>query len=51
MGAALGTGVGMGIIDDGRLVRGGTNAIEGGHMVRGSALALGWHKRWCVLSS
>ncbi|RLN55541.1 hypothetical protein BBP00_00008442 [Phytophthora kernoviae] len=28
----LGTGVGFGIVDDGHLVRGGTNAIEGGHM-------------------
>ena len=32
-GAALGTGVGFGVVANGQLVRGGSNAIEGGHMV------------------
>ncbi|DBA03306.1 TPA: hypothetical protein N0F65_011665 [Lagenidium giganteum] len=29
----LGTGVGFGLIVDGKLVRGGTNTIEGGHLI------------------
>ncbi|KAG7400267.1 hypothetical protein PHYBOEH_006404 [Phytophthora boehmeriae] len=29
----LGTGIGFGVVANGQLVRGGTNAIEGGHMI------------------
>ncbi|KAI9906519.1 hypothetical protein PsorP6_004112 [Peronosclerospora sorghi] len=31
---ALGTGIGFGVVENGQLVRGGTSAIEGGHMVQ-----------------
>ncbi|KAG6955698.1 hypothetical protein JG687_00011039 [Phytophthora cactorum] len=36
----LGTGVGFGVVANGELVRGGSNAIEGGHMVRNVLLCV-----------
>ena len=37
---ALGTGVGFGVVINGQLVRGGSNAIEGGHMVSKACFAV-----------
>jgi hypothetical protein len=41
VGIALGTGVGFGVVANGQLVRGGNNAIEGGHMVRNMLVGCG----------
>ncbi|KAG7394981.1 hypothetical protein PHYBOEH_004422 [Phytophthora boehmeriae] len=45
----LGTGVGFGVVDEGRLVRGGSNAIEGGHMiVERNGRQCGCSQRGCI---